>query len=183
MKNRQMNGVKKSLLVLLFASIPLATVSAMPGGGWHDDMDGKKHHSGHHGKPKGHGGGWGYGGMDSDSHMTARLRMVWNLDLNSEQRTKIRTLQRELRADVWELEDKIEDVSDELMKLYRSDERDAKKIGTVYGKIFDLRRQKIERMIEAGNAVEKLLTKEQKKQLKKMRFKPQWGSGWGSDWN
>jgi Spy/CpxP family protein refolding chaperone len=158
--------------------------AAMPSGGWHDDdmMGAPGHHSQHHGQDGGgHWGKWGGMGMDSQGHMTARLRMVWSLDLSDEQRSKIRKLQRDLRAKVWAIEDKIEDTSDELMKLYRAEKRDAKKIGAVYDKIFDMRRQKIEAMIEAGNAVEDVLTDKQRKQLKKMRHSPRWGAGWDSD--
>lgn len=152
--------------------------------GWGDKSwgDDSKHESmhmsmeGHHAK-----GGWDKDmNQDSEGYMTMRMRMVWNLDLDEGQRVKVRKIQRDLRAKVWALEDKIEDISDDLFALYRVDQRNAKKIGEVYGRIFDLRRQKIELMIEAGNDIEAILTSDQRKMLKKMRSSQHhsWGSGW-----
>lgn len=131
----------------------------------------------------GHGkkGDWSDGkGMGMPSgHMTMRMRKVWNLDLSEKQRDKIRSIQRDLRAEVWKHEDAIEDVSDELFELYKAEPRDADAIGKVYAKIYDHRRQIIELQIDAGNKVYSELTKEQRAMLNKWGPKPKWGSGWG----
>ncbi len=157
-------------------SAVLSTAVASPewGGGHH-----KAHKAdAHHGKSW-EGGAKGADWAMSEGHMTARLRAVWNLDLNAEQRTKIRKIQRELREKHWILEDKIEDISDKLFELYRAPERDAKAIGKVYGQIFDYRRQMIELAIEAGNEVGKVLTPQQRKYWMMMLPQPKWGAGWG----
>lgn len=164
---------------LIAGSLSVATTAlASPGmekGGWGGDHHGMHAMAESKGKKD-----WSAGspmGMQS-GHMTARLRKVWNLDLSASQRKKIRAIQRDLRAKTWEHEDAIENVSDKLFDLYRSDKRDAKAIGKVYGEIFDHRRQIIEAQVEAGNKVEDVLTKEQRASLKKWGPKPKWGSGW-----
>lgn len=162
------------IAVLGLVSSPLMA-SEWSNKSWGDDKSEEK-------KPSsmGHDKSWSKSeGQDSEGHMTMRMRMIWNLDLSAKQRTKIRKIQRDLRAKVWGIEDRIEDISDEIFNLYQADKRDAKKIGAIYGKIFDLRRQKIEMMINAGNDVEAVLTKQQTGMLKKMRSHRKWGSGWG----
>jgi len=153
--------------IVLAVSAPVAMAA-----GWGDD-GGK---GGHHDSK---GKNWdNKEGPESEGHMTMRLRMVWNLDLNDRQRKEIRAITRELRAKVWEIEDKIEDTSDELFTLYGGKHRDSKAIGKVYDKIFDLRRQKIELSIDAGNRVEAILTPEQRQNMHKYMPKPRWGATW-----
>lgn len=176
------NQLKKGLVMASCVAVMLFSTSTMAEG-WGDKSwgdDDKKGmssmHKEHHGKSK----SWDQTfSQDSEGHMTMRMRMVWNLDLNEAQRVKVRKIQRSLRAKVWEIEDKIEDISDTLFGMYKAEKRDAKKIGEVYSKIFDLRRQKIELMINAGNEVESVLTASQRKMMNKMRFDRRWGS-WGN---
>ncbi|MDX1812817.1 MAG: hypothetical protein R3240_12750, partial [Gammaproteobacteria bacterium] len=124
---------------------------------------------------------WGKSPMGMESgYMTARLRKVWNLNLSAKQRAKIRKIQRDLRATVWQHEDAVEEISDKLFDLYKADKRDAKAIGKVYAEIFDHRRQIIEAQIQAGNDVEAELTKEQRQSMHKWGPKPKWGAGWGN---
>ena len=120
-------------------------------------------------------GGWGM--AEGEGFMTARLRAVWTLDLTQDQKDKIRAIQRKARATHWELEDKIEVVSDKLFEQYKYPKRDAKAIGKIYAKIFDFRRQIIENGIVTGNEVEKVLTTKQWKTLQKNKMK-KWGGGW-----
>ncbi len=180
--------IKKNVLLALsvlcflgaFGAMTAAFASPSEKGGW----------GGHHGMMSGNdmmaGKGMMHGwsgkspmGMES-GYMTARLRKVWNLDLSAEQRKKIRKIQRDLRAKVWEHEDAIENISDKLFELYKAEPRDAKAIGKVYAEIFDRRRQIIEAQIEAGNKVYALLTKEQLGKLKRWgHHMPKWGAGWG----
>ena len=174
------NLIKKVVMIsaIAVASVGLSANAAdwdSKGGMSHDDMHGSGHGDAKHGKSK----SWDGGGMQAEGHMTARMRAVWSLDLEQAQKDKIRKITRALRAEAWAIDDKIEDVSDELFGLYQADKRDAKKIGDVYGKIFDLRRQKIEKMVEGGNQVEAVLTKKQLEMLKKWRPKHKWGGGWG----
>ena len=133
----------------------------------------------------GKGGGaanWGGAGAMGfgEGHMTARLRAIWKLDLTAEQKVKIRAIQKDLRAKHWELEDKIDEASDELMGMYKFPKRDPQAIGKVYGKIFDYRRQMIELAVDAGNKAGDVLTTEQWKEWqKKMPHAGGWGKAGG----
>jgi Spy/CpxP family protein refolding chaperone len=98
---------------------------------------------------------------------------VWMLNLTDEQRAKISKLQDELRKKQWATMGQIMDEREKLFELYSDDSPDAKKVGAVYGKIFDLRRQMIEATIDTQNRMQALLTKEQRAQL------DQWRHGWG----
>jgi Spy/CpxP family protein refolding chaperone len=167
LKNTAYKGMLAGLALAVCS--PVAMASGWGDGG-HDGHDG--------GAKKADKKDWdNQGGMESEGHMTMRLRMVWNLGLSERQAKKVREIQRELRAKHWALEDKIEDTSDQLFKLY-SGARDPKKIGKVYSEIFDLRRQMIELGIEAGNRVEGILNPEQRKAMHKYMPKPKWGSSW-----
>ncbi len=179
---KRFNYGRKSLMLLaLFFGI---TVVAAPQAVASWDEDKKSGHGDHHGDKKMSGGwkGKSAGGnfdMGGDGFMTARLRAVWTLNLSSDQKSKIRALQRDLRSKTWALEDKIEEASDKMFDLYKAKMRDAKAIGKVYTEIFDYRRQKIEAAIETGNKVEAVLTKKQWMSLKKWSPDHKWGGGWG----
>ena len=150
----------------------------MNGMGMMDGTGMMGHHGDHMGDHMEHRKEWGHGFMGMESgYMTGRLRRIWNLDLNDEEKKKIRTIERELRATVWQHKDAIEEISDELFKLYKADPRDAKAIGKVYAKIFDHQRQIIEAQIEAGDKAEAVLTKEQRRTFKHWGPKPKWGGG------
>lgn len=143
-------------------------------GGWGDKGDMAGHHMKKEDKGMGSDKSWGM--SEGEGHMTMRMRMVWNLNLDEKQRSKIRALQRDVRSKALAVDDKIEDISDKLFSLYREDKRDSKAIGKVYSEIFDLRRQKIEMMIDYGNKIEEVLDDKQRAQLKKYRFNPHWGA-------
>ena len=91
---------------------------------------------------------------------------IWRLDLTDEQRRRVNKIQDGLRKKNWELQGKLLDENSKLRELNMADPRDPKAIGAVYGKIFDVKRQKIEASIEAANKAEQVLTKEQRQQLK-----------------
>ena len=149
----------------------------MMGGHHMDDMRMMgRHHMGHH---MGQREEWSHDSMGMDSgFMTARLGQIWKLDLTEEEKKKIRTIQRNLRATVWQNRDAIEDISDELFSLYAAKVRDPKAIGKVYGKIFDHKRQIIEAQIEAGNQAESVLTDKQRSTLKHWGAKHKKDSSW-----
>lgn len=105
---------------------------------------------------------------------TMGMGPVWMLDLTDEQRAKISKLQNDLRKKQWATMGQIMDEREKLFELYSADSPDAKKVGAVYGKIFDLRRQMIEAAIDTQNRTQALLTKEQRAQL------GQWRHGWGA---
>jgi len=182
MNKHVIRGRNYSLLLALLLGVSASVVAAPHNmASWGDDA---KKDSGHKaGSGHAMGGDWGKKGkslgMGGEGYMTARLRAVWTLDLSKDQKSKIRAIQRDLRAKHWALEDKVELASDKLFDLYNSDSRDAKAIGKVYGEIFDYRQEIIEIAIEAANKVEAELTKEQLASLKKWRPKHKWGGGWG----
>ena len=109
-------------------------------------------------------GGYGSGMMMESS----RMNMVRSLDLSDEQRSKIKKLSDQLRHNNWIAQGSIMDESAKLRDLYEADKRDPATIGNVYQKIFDMKRQMIEAMIDTQNHVEELLTPEQIIQLKDM---------------
>ena len=59
---------------------------------------------------------------------------------------------------------------EKLHELYGAEQRDAKKIGKVYGALFNLQRQMIETKIDAHNRMEAVLTAEQREQLEQQRM-------------
>ncbi|TAM45225.1 MAG: periplasmic heavy metal sensor [Gammaproteobacteria bacterium] len=108
------------------------------------------------------GGGMMGGGMGG-------MGMMGMLNLTDEQRGKIRKIEDEQRKKSRDLYGKIEDESVKLRDLYDTDTPDAKKIGAVYDRIFDLKREAIVAGIEARNKARAVLTKEQQEQLKSFR--------------
>lgn len=118
----------------------------------------------------GHGGA-GYGGMKPGTDVSQLLRVP---GLKDEQREKIYDVLDELRRDHWKLMGESMDHSAELRGLHGAERPDAKAIGAVYGKIFDVRRRMIESGIEARQKARDVLTDEQREQLES------WGGAAGS---
>lgn len=132
---------------------------------------GHMHHE-HHGPMMGGTGVMGMGpGMTGAPGMMGGMGIgpIWMLDLSDEQRTKIHTIQHELHKAHWNIMGNIMDEQSELHQLFAGEERDAKAIGAVYGKIFDYKQQMIEGKIEAMNRMQAVLTEEQREHLKQMR--------------
>ncbi len=124
------------------------------------------------------GGMMGGGGMGMGPGMMGG-GMMGMLNLTDEQRTKINKIFDDSRKKNRDLYGKIEDESVKLRDLYDTDTPDAKKIGAVYDKIFDLKRQAIVAGIEAQNKARGVLTKEQQEQLKSFRRGGMMGPGGG----
>ncbi len=119
-------------------------------------------------------GGGMMGGMMGGHGMmleSPRMHMVRALNLSDEQRAKINKLSDELQHKNWEREGMIRDEAAKLRDLYEADKRDPKAIGAEYQKIFDIKRQMIEAMVDTQNRVEALLTPEQLRQMKEMHNK------------
>lgn len=110
----------------------------------------------------------GPGMMGMGHGMMGGMGPLHMLDLSDEQRAKIRSIQENVRKQHWEIMGRIMDESSKLYDLFAADKPDPKKIGSVYGKIFDLKRQMIETSIDARNQMEGVLTKEQHEQLEQM---------------
>ena len=114
----------------------------------------------------------GYGTMHGPGMMG--MGPVWMLNLTDDQRDIIGKLREELRKKQWTTMGQIMDERQKLSELYSADSPDANKVGAIYGKIFDLRRQMIEATIDVRNRMQALLTQEQQTQL------DQWRHGWGA---
>ena len=141
-----------------------------PGYGRGDGMGGSGMMGG--GMMGGHGmmgSGMGMMGMGCGMMGAGHMSPMWMLDLADQQRTQINKIQNSLRKKNWNTMGKVMDESAKLRDLYAVDKRDPKKIGAVYGRIFDLKRRMIEATITARNQQEAILTKEQRKQLKQLR--------------
>ena len=102
------------------------------------------------------GGGYGMGPMSM-------------LDLSKEQRQQISGIHSGLRKKNWERMGKMMDLMDRMQELSLADTPDPKAMGKVYGEMNDLRRQMMEEGVKAHNAVQAVLTKEQREQLQQMR--------------
>jgi len=106
------------------------------------------------------------GGMGSGMGMMGGMGSgMGMMGLDEKQRGKVRAINRDLRKKRWSLMGQIMDESDKLYALYDASPRDAKAIGKVYSRIFDLKRQIIEASIVAGNKSEGVLTKEQRDRM------------------
>lgn len=91
------------------------------------------------------------------------------LNLSDSQRKSMRNIQKATRTQQFALHDKLTEYADELYSLYEKDKPNAKKIGGIYKKIFDIKRQKIELGITTKNKAYDVLTKEQKEKLKEWK--------------
>nr|VFJ43359.1 MAG: hypothetical protein BECKDK2373C_GA0170839_100531 [Candidatus Kentron sp. DK] len=108
----------------------------------------------------------GHGDRQFGANISRLLRIP---ELSDEQREKIYDILDELRRDHWKaMGDKME-FSAKLRTLHREEKPDAKAIGAVYGKIFDIERKMIESGIEAEQKARDQLTGEQRDRLTNMR--------------
>lgn len=122
---------------------------------------------------------YGHGRMDSGpvgmGHMGAGhmgmmgYNYMYMLDLSESQRKSMRNIQKGTRTQQLTLHDKLTEHADELYPLYKEDKQDAKKIGSIYKNIFDIKRQQIELSITRKNKAYDVLTKKQKEQLKEWK--------------
>lgn len=103
------------------------------------------------------------------------------LDLSDEQRAKLRKIEDEQRKKTWGLMGKMMDGSAKLRELYDADAPDANKIGAVYDRVFDLKREAIVAGIEARNKARAALTKEQQDQIQQWRRGGMGGGMMGGD--
>lgn len=129
-----------------------------------------------HGKGDSHGRGM-MGGAGRGGGMTV-LGPMRMLDLNPDQRTRINKIELDLRKQIYGLKGNTLDSQAQLYDLYSADRPDPKKLGAVYGRIFDVRRQMIEAKIDAMNRARDVLTKEQQAKLKQLQ---QYPHDWSAD--
>jgi Spy/CpxP family protein refolding chaperone len=170
------NSIFVILAVTFFTIFSLGTANAddesygwgMMGGGY----GGMGMHG--YGMMGGHGGmgmmGGGCGGMGMGGY-----RM---LDLTQAQRTKIESIQQNLRKSHFAMMEKIIEERQKLPDLYNQENPSASKIGAVYGRIFAIQRQMIESSINSRNQMNKVLTKEQREQMQQWH-RGMWRGGYG----
>jgi len=115
-------------------------------------------------QPYGMGPGGGYG---------PGYGMLGQLNLTSEQWSKINAIHEEQAKKQWDLAAKMRDEAFKLQGLMSAEKRDRSAINNQYGKLQDIRRQRFQARLEAQEKVDDVLTKEQKSQLR--RFTPWWG--------
>lgn len=122
-------------------------------------------------------GGYGMGpGMMGSQGMGPGVtggRPTDGVELDGDQRKQMAAIHSGLRKQHWALQGQIMEARDQLFVLYGDETPDPKKIGAVYAKIFDLRRQMIEAAIDAQNRQRAVLTAEQREHLRENAH------GWG----
>lgn len=111
----------------------------------------------------------GMGMMGMGPGMMGGMGPLGMLDLSDEQRGKLDKIQDESRRKHWDLMGKVMDESAKLRDLYREETLDAKKIGTVYDRIFKLQREAIDVGIDALNKTHAVLTKEQRDEWRRLK--------------
>jgi len=108
----------------------------------------------------GYGYGMGYGHMGM--MMGGGMGMMYGLNLDKTQRSKLRSLMREQRDANCKTMTQMMDVHDELAAEYDKDKPDAKAIGKLYNKMAQMRSHMIEQSVQMHNKIRGLLNKEQK---------------------
>lgn len=110
-------------------------------------------------------GGMGYGGMGM---MGGSMGMAQALNLDKDQRAKLRGLMREQRNARCQTMNEMQDIHDELAAEYDKGTPDPKTIGKLYSKMSEKQRAMIEQSVEVHNKMRGLLNKEQKETFDRM---------------
>lgn len=115
----------------------------------------------------GHGMGMGnpHGGHESHHGQMPGMGMLESLDLDSDQRKKVTTLQRELRNNTWDLQRQEIEQREQLSDLYGSEKMDVAAIKAAYEKLFQVKLKMIEHTLNFKQALSRILTKEQMQQF------------------
>lgn len=107
----------------------------------------------------------GYGGYGMGPGMMG-YGDYHDLNLSSEQRSKIAQIRKAMRSKQLDLMDDMMDAQDKLQELYDADKQDAAAINKQYKVIEDLRRQMVDNSVEANNRINAILSKEQREKLR-----------------
>lgn len=136
----------------------------------------------------GPGGGYGYGhgmgagmmgsgmmgGMMGPGMMGGGYGMLYQLNLSSDQWSKVNAIHEDVAKKQWELAGKMREEAYKLRNLMASEKRDRSAITGEYKKLQELRLQSFQARLETQEKIDGVLTKEQKEQLR--RFAP-WRGG------
>jgi Spy/CpxP family protein refolding chaperone len=101
------------------------------------------------------------------------------LDLTADQQDKIAGIREDMRRKTWDTMGQLHAEQFKLRHLYMADKPDPTVIADQQKKIDDLRRTMLKARIETANAVQAVLTKEQREHLRE--FGPRWMEGDGDD--
>lgn len=142
-----------------------------PGYGMGPGMMGPGYGYGHHmGPGGGYGRGYGMGPGMMGGYGPGGYGMFGQLNLTSEQWSKINAIHDEFGKKQWELGGRMRDEAFKLRRLMTAEERDRNAINEQYKKLQDLRQQRFEARLDAREKIDGVLTDEQKQQLR--RFSP-----------
>jgi Spy/CpxP family protein refolding chaperone len=112
------------------------------------------------------GGGYGpdYG---MGSGMMGGYGTGSGLDLTTEQRSKIASIQNDVRRKHWELMGKMQDEQAQMNEQYYSEKRDDAALSASYRKMSDLRHQMFDLSLSAQKQIDAVLTQEQRQKQKR----------------
>jgi Spy/CpxP family protein refolding chaperone len=110
------------------------------------------------------GQGYGYG---TDSGVMGGYLSRSDLNLTAEQRSKIATIQNDLRRKRWELMGKLEDEQSQMNEQYYSDQHDDAALSKSYRNMSELRHQIFDLSLSARKQIDAVLTPEQRDKLKR----------------
>ncbi len=140
-----------------------------------DGGDGWGHHAMPMGKPMGGMmGGAPMMGMGPGMAMHNPFTAVWSVGLSPEQRKQVREIHKDWRRAMFKHQERLAELHDELWDVYQDPTPDPKAVGQIYGKIFDLKRQMIEKSVAARNAVWQLLNKRQRAMYQQRYWSWRW---------
>ncbi|MEW6764897.1 MAG: Spy/CpxP family protein refolding chaperone [Pseudomonadota bacterium] len=150
-----MKNIHKGLLALGMASVTLSTTPLLAD------------------PPPG-----GYGSMMGGYHMMPGMMPGYRqgagaVELSDEQRAKMRDIQRSMFKENMGLQEKLMDEYARLDDFYAADKPDPEAVQEAYDRINALRKQMVEKHLQARNRMYDLLTDEQKKMWRSQRR--QWG--------
>jgi Spy/CpxP family protein refolding chaperone len=100
--------------------------------------------------------------------------MLYQLNLSSDQWSKVHAIHEDVAKKQWELAGKMREEAYKLRNLMASEKRDRSAITGEYKKLQELRLQSFQARIDTQEKIDGVLTKEQKEQLR--RFAP-WRGG------
>lgn len=127
----------------------------------------------------GYGPGYGMGpgmmgGMMGPGMTGGGYGMLYQLNLSSDQWSKVNAIHEDVAKKQWELAGKMREEAYKLRNLMASEKRDRSAITGEYKKLQELRLQSFQARLETQEKIDGVLTKEQKEQLR--RFAP-WRGG------
>jgi Spy/CpxP family protein refolding chaperone len=110
--------------------------------------------------------GPGMGMMGPGMGMMGPGMGMMGIDLNPEQQTEMRRIQRELRRQNWERMGQLMEAMEDMHELMASESPDPAAVGQAHARMAELKRPMIEARVKAMNEMRALLTDEQREQMR-----------------